>query len=540
MKRGFVGLSLVGLLALAPFAAADKPSAPPGQAKKAEPEAEARGNEAPESPPAEQPAPPAEPQPEAQDEPASEQRARVRIRSVSSPPAPPAPEQADPVEPEQADEAPARERVDRRAPATGTFHPAAASPPAAAAAATPALIATASSPQPDKPASSREADAPPAAPRESLPERVFPRQVSRIAQVVPMEVWGVLAALALLALVFGAASWITATRARRLRRQRAELLDEVGLLQAALLPAVPPDAPVSVAYRPADGAAAGGDFYDAFTLADGRTGIILGDVSGHGRDALARTTFVRYTLRAYLEAGLEPREVLKVGAAALADHLDGGFATVTVAIHDPITGRFIYASAGHPPPIVTGADEPFEAVTACSAPPLGIDEMTGFRQSAFNLTTGARACLHTDGLIEARMNGRLLGAARLERAVAALPPDAGAEELLDAVAQMADEIPDDMAACLVTAAPDTPAAGPRIEELEVDERDVGDSLERFLRACGVTLSDVPGILREAGEAARREGFATVRVRMGDPRPGVDVVPGNIAHLGERRGAARFG
>ncbi len=329
-------------------------------------------------------------------------------------------------------------------------------------------------------------------------------------------------------------------RARRLRRQRAELLDEVGLLQAALLPAVPADAPVSVAYRPADGAAAGGDFYDAFTLADGRTGIILGDVSGHGRDALARTTFVRYTLRAYLEAGLEPREVLKVGAAALADHLDGGFATVTVAIHDAVTGRFVYASAGHPPPIVIGGDEPFEAVTACSAPPLGIDETTGFRQSAFTLTAGARACLHTDGVVEARVDGRLLGAGRLERAGAALPPDAGAEDLLDAVAQMADEIPDDMAVCLVTAAPDAAAAGPRIEELEVEEQDVGDSLERFLRACGVALADVPGILREAGEAARREGSATVRVRMGDFRPGVDVVPANVAHLGERRGAARFG
>jgi serine phosphatase RsbU (regulator of sigma subunit) len=148
---------------------------------------------------------------------------------------------------------------------------------------------------------------------------------------------------------------------------------------------------------PARARLAGGDFYDAFELAGGRVGLILGDVSGHGQDALARTTFVRYTLRAYLEAGLEPRGVLKVAAEALAGRLDDGFATVTVAIHDPLHGRLTYASAGHPPPVVAGNDTPFDPVIACSAPPLGIGEPTGFRQSTIALAAGARACLYTDG-----------------------------------------------------------------------------------------------------------------------------------------------
>ncbi len=79
------------------------------------------------------------------------------------------------------------------------------------------------------------------------------------------------------------------------------------------------------------------------------------------------------------------------------------------------------------------------------------------------------------------------------------------------------------------------------EELEVDdEHEVGDTLERFLRACGVPLGDVPGVLREAGEAARREGSVTVRVRADGFRPGVDVVTGNFVRLPERRRAARIG
>ena len=341
-----------------------------------------------------------------------------------------------------------------------------------------------------------------------------------------------LALVLVLGCALAASSWVAAMRARRLSRQREELLQEVGLLQTALLPSVPSDAPVSVAYRPANGARAGGDFYDAFELPGERTGVILGDVSGHGRDALARTTFVRYTLRAYLEAGLEPREVLKVGSNALAEHLDGGFATVAVAVYERASGRFTYASAGHPPPIVVGAAEPFEPVTACSAPPLGIGEATGFRQSTFTLTaarvrastrtacTGARVEWPSPRRRAARARPR--GARRLTR----VPT-----QLLDAVADMADEVLDDMAVCLVTAPAGVPAAGPRIEELEVDEHEVGDALERFLRACGVALGDVPGILREAGEAARREGSATVRVRSGDFRPGVDVVPGKPGPTG---------
>ena len=65
-------------------------------------------------------------------------------------------------------------------------------------------------------------------------------------------------------------------------------------------------------------------------------------------------------------------------------------------------------------------------------------------------------------------------------------------------------------------------------------------LERFLRACGVALGDVPGVLREAGEAARREGSATVRVRSDDFRPGVDVVPGNLVRLPAHRRQAAAG
>jgi hypothetical protein len=537
-KKGFAGLTAACVTLAVTTAAADPPDhaggphgSPPGQEKRAEP------GQAP-APAADAPAA-SEPAPEPAEPPARE---RVQIRSVEGT-APAAAPVEDPAPRHQASERPKPrdrvERAERPAPsAEPAREPAASPPPATASEVQEAVPAPPTAPERDVRA--EDARSEPAKPEQLLPVRVVPREVRDIVEVVPGALWVVLGALAVLALAFGGWSWVAALRARRLGRQREALLQEVGLLQTALLPAVPPGLPVSVAYRPAEGGAAGGDFYDAFELSGGRTGVIVGDVSGHGRDALARTTFIRYTLRAYLEAGLVPREVIKVGADALEMHLDDGFATVTVAVYDPHTGRFTYASAGHPPPVVTGCDSHYEPVTACSAPPLGIGEGTGVRQTTFTVTAGSRVCLYTDGVTDARVDGRLLGAGRLERALASLPADADAAALLDAIAATADEITDDMAICLVDATADAPAAGPRIEELEVDEHEVGDALERFLRACGVPLAEVPGILREAGEAARREGSATVRVRENDFRPGVDVVPGNLVRLSERRRATRIG
>ncbi|HEY6593527.1 MAG TPA: SpoIIE family protein phosphatase, partial [Asanoa sp.] len=141
------------------------------------------------------------------------------------------------------------------------------------------------------------------------------RSVPQFVNQVPVALKGALAVAGVLAALLGFAALMTMLRNRSLDRQRRELLQEVGLLQSALLPPVPDRVGglrTSVAYRPADGPGAGGDFYDVLPLPGGRVGFILGDVSGHGRGALARTAFMRYTLRAYLEAGLEPRVALQV------------------------------------------------------------------------------------------------------------------------------------------------------------------------------------------------------------------------------------
>jgi stage II sporulation SpoE-like protein len=391
--------------------------------------------------------------------------------------------------------------------------------------------------------------------------RKIGRTLTKAVEVVPESIKALLGALAAISLILLGAWALAATRARRLARQRRALLKDVGALQGALLPAVPARVgalAVSAAYRPADGPVAGGDFYDVFSLPGGRVGMMVGDLSGHGRDALAPTAFLRYTLRAHMEAGTGLRESLKLTEEAFErapmvreagrpqPALAGGppgdaglpgagneagelpppsrrFATVMLALYDPAERTLTYAGAGHPPPIVVGPDER-PPVTACSAPPLGLGMETGTRETTVSLPRGAVACLYTDGLPEARSAGRMLGDERLAQMVRELGPDDGAEKLVSRVAEEADAVPDDLAVCLVRPARAGAGEGPpvRIEQLEVGPGEA-DAAGRFLDACGVPRAQsVVALGRIAATLAGGER-ALLRVGLTGERPTVETL-----------------
>ncbi|HTA13046.1 MAG TPA: PP2C family protein-serine/threonine phosphatase [Solirubrobacteraceae bacterium] len=370
------------------------------------------------------------------------------------------------------------------------------------------------------------------------------RTITRIVDVVPGGVRALIAGLLALALALAVRSGVSGLRARRLARQRRELLDDVGLLQAALLPESPERlGPVgtSVAYRPAAGPAAGGDFYDVFALEDGQLAVILGDVSGHGREALPHTALVRFTLRAYLEAGLSPRDALQTAGAVLERQLGDVFATVVVAIYEPSGRKLTYSCAGHPPPLVLGAQpgaRTLSPVTVCAAPPIGMGMRTGTRQTVVSLPGYARVCFYTDGVTEARVGAELFGAGRLADELEALGPEASADALLERVAARADARPDDMAACVLSVPGEDDAPLVLTEELEVDRAQAGGArVESFLRACGIGREDVGEVIGSACETAGRAGTVVLEVSAGGGRPRVAMHRDHVAHLHVRRAQA---
>ena len=367
--------------------------------------------------------------------------------------------------------------------------------------------------------------------------------ITRIVGVVPTPVWILIGVLSALALALAVRSRLSALRARRLEQQRGELLEDVGLLQAALLPEPPARlGPVgtSAAYRPADGPGAGGDFYDVFALEDGRLAVIVGDVSGHGREALPHTALVRFTLRAYLEAGLSPRTAVQTAGAVLERQLGGSFVTVVAATYQPRERILTYACAGHPPPLVLGSRS-IAPITVCSSPPIGAGMRTGTRQTVVSVPGRSQLCFHTDGVTEARVAGELFGAERLERALGEIGPGASASALLDRVAAETDTRPDDMAACLLDIEGGAAAPAVLLEEIELDHEDAAnDRTERFLLACGVQRREVAELMRSARAATERAGTVVVELRLGDGPPEVTLGRDNVALLHTPHSPRRVG
>lgn len=198
-------------------------------------------------------------------------------------------------------------------------------------------------------------------------------------------------------------------------------------LQRSLLPGslpVSPDVAVAARYIPAsDDVEVGGDWYDFIPLPDGRLGLAIGDVAGHGIGAAASMGQLRMALRAYALEDVSPAEALVRLNNLLIELQPGAMATLVYGQLDPETGAVRIARAGHPPPLVVRPDGAAELIEGGLAPPLGVVPLQAYAEATFDLATGSTLLLYTDGLIERRGEAVDDGLSRLQRVVADAPAD---------------------------------------------------------------------------------------------------------------------
>ena len=92
--------------------------------------------------------------------------------------------------------------------------------------------------------------------------------------------------------------------------------------------------------------ATGGDYYDFIPMPDGRLGIVVADVSGHGIGPALIMAEVRAYLRALARTHTDVGELLTLTNRLFSDDLaEGHFVTIFFGRLDPRTGSLVYASA---------------------------------------------------------------------------------------------------------------------------------------------------------------------------------------------------
>ncbi len=179
--------------------------------------------------------------------------------------------------------------------------------------------------------------------------------------------------------------------------------DGVEQAQLSLIPpSLPllPDLRLSGSYHRASSAtAAGGDWYDTVALGAGRVALVVGDAVGHGVPAAGAMSRLRGAMRSSVLRDPSPAAVMSAldAFAGQMDDVEG--ASVFYGVLDAGTGDLSYAAAGHPPPLVVGADGAATFLPVPPRPPLGSVPGTPTTVSRHVVEQGATLVLFSNGAV---------------------------------------------------------------------------------------------------------------------------------------------
>jgi phosphoserine phosphatase RsbU/P len=244
-----------------------------------------------------------------------------------------------------------------------------------------------------------------------------------------------------------------------LEASRARFARMAHTLQQSLLPPALPSIPgveVAAAYRPAgEGNDVGGDFYDAFEVADQEWAILIGDVCGKGPEAASITALARYTIRALALRMRRPVRILEdLNESILKQNGSERFCAIAYArlrFHSTQTMTVTVSVAGHPRPFVLRGSGDIETIGDPGIV-LGIFPKPSLKEVSFPLQSGDSIVFYTDGVADAGAPREALGEEGLRAALAKASGFSAAEivsEMEQAVLEVSGGVPRDDCAILV-------------------------------------------------------------------------------------------
>ncbi|MFF4567937.1 SpoIIE family protein phosphatase [Streptomyces sp. NPDC001435] len=243
---------------------------------------------------------------------------------------------------------------------------------------------------------------------------LFGHSVPGMARVIPLTAWGKVLGLVITTrtggepfdeqdtvlideLVARAALNIENARLYASRHQAALTL------QRSMLKPLPtvPGLELASGYLPASSDnEVGGDWIEALTLPHGRTGLIVGDVMGHGIRAAAVMGQLRTVARTLASLDIPPGRLLHYLDVAVTDLGESELATCTYAVYDRATSSCLITRAGHPPPVLADPHGTVRFLEGTCGVPLGAPHDAPFETEHVPLPSGSILGLYTDGLIE--------------------------------------------------------------------------------------------------------------------------------------------
>ena len=322
-----------------------------------------------------------------------------------------------------------------------------------------------------------------------------------------------------------------------LERERQRVHDLAVQLQRGLLPdklLSRPGMDIAARYESAsDVHEVGGDWYDAIELRDGRVALVVGDIVGHGIDAMISMGRLRAALSALAIHNDHPASLLTE-----LDEFVGGpdgtaYATLFYAIVDTQEHIVTYASAGHPPALLVSPDGETIWLDQGQAEPL-YGQVSTRRQASAALQPGWSLVLYSDGLIEQRGESLSVGLQRLETLASELGdkrPDAMCDSLFESLVSDATRS-DDTVLLVVRSGMDTEEYHQVFPARPEELRKIRSSLRSWVGDRSIPAAVGEDLLIAVGEATANSarhayrdaigGDVTIRITLMDGILNVEV------------------
>jgi serine phosphatase RsbU (regulator of sigma subunit) len=263
---------------------------------------------------------------------------------------------------------------------------------------------------------------------DAVVQRMFKRSLS----------WAIFVILSVSAVLIST-SFFTIRARLRIERVRRELLtheiEQAREIQLAWLPDPCRKISTDLAAANVPASHISGDFYNWFELDDGRTVVLIGDVTGHGMAAAFLMATTQLLVRITMMNNGHPGECLtQVNQQLCSQGFHGQFVTMLLLVLDNQTIQF--ATAGHPAPLISD-NGTFRQLPIDPQLVLGVEPDITYDFQSFTHADSTQLLLYTDGVTDVlSTDGHRLNLEGLLASLHGHYPDAHA--LIDSVIQSVD------------------------------------------------------------------------------------------------------